>query len=126
MLDVLVPQRNLKVLASAVSCLGKIGKDLCIEADQDQLILRALNDSNSVFAAFYFKRVRTESCALHQALWKQWSVVSSMPRLGCSHSSDLIGESTGWKAGRHHAMCKSSSCVPTRPTTLSRAGGACA
>ncbi len=38
-------------------CLGRIGKDLFIEADEEQFMLRALNDAKSAFSAFTFRRV---------------------------------------------------------------------
>lgn len=56
-LDVRLSQASLKTFSNAITCLSKIGKDLFIEADHDQLVLRTLNDSKSAFSAFYLNPV---------------------------------------------------------------------
>lgn len=58
--EVVVPPRNLRVLAHAVTCLHKIGKELLIDAsknDLDETVLnfRTLNDGKSAFCRFQFE-----------------------------------------------------------------------
>ncbi|CAM9198955.1 unnamed protein product [Chrysoparadoxa australica] len=52
--EVSIPHNNLKVFAHAIQCLGKVGKELCVEAKPKELILRTLNDAKSAYAAFRF------------------------------------------------------------------------
>jgi len=59
-MDVTIPQSKLRTFAYAVQCMSKIGKELFIEADGDQLVLRTLNDARSAFTAFYFQKVRMD------------------------------------------------------------------
>lgn len=67
-MDVIIPSHNLKVLSSAVSTLGKIGKVLYIEFDPlDGLTLRALNDAKSSFCCFHFDVGFFERCAASSA-----------------------------------------------------------
>lgn len=56
-MDLKISQHNLKVFAQAVQCLAKIGKELFLEVDENQMVMRTLNDAKSAFSAFYFKRV---------------------------------------------------------------------
>ena len=46
---------NLRVLANAIQCLGKVGKELLIEADADCFVLRTLNDAKTAFVKFQFR-----------------------------------------------------------------------
>ena len=50
-----VPQQNIKIFAATVSFLSKVGNELFIEAETDCLVLRALNDAQSAFAAVYLR-----------------------------------------------------------------------
>eukprot|EP00936_MAST-01D_sp_MAST-1D-sp1_P002309 g2309.t1 len=50
-----VPQQNIKTFAATVSFLSKVGNELFIEAETDCLVLRALNDAQSAFAAVYLR-----------------------------------------------------------------------
>ena len=50
-----VATANLRVLASAIQCLGKVGKELLIEADADRFVLRTLNDAKTAFVKFQFR-----------------------------------------------------------------------
>ena len=67
-MDVIIPSHNLKILSSAVSTLGKIGKVLYIEFDPfDGLTLRALNDAKSSFCCFHFDVGFFERCTTSSA-----------------------------------------------------------
>ena len=50
-----VPQQNIRTFAATVSFLSKVGNELFIEAETDCLVLRALNDAQSAFAAVYLR-----------------------------------------------------------------------
>jgi hypothetical protein len=50
-MNCVIPGKNIKTFAQAIHFLGKIGTHLFIEADQHQLTLRSLNDSDSVFSS---------------------------------------------------------------------------
>lgn len=56
-MDLKISQHNLKTFAQALQCLAKIGKELFLEVDDNQMVMRTLNDAKSAFSAFYFKRV---------------------------------------------------------------------
>lgn len=56
-MDVTMGPKAIKAFATAIQALSKIGKDLFIEADSEQVVLRALNDSKSAFSAVYLGAV---------------------------------------------------------------------
>ena len=51
-----VADKNVRVFASSIAYLSKIGKEIAFEGSSDAVVLRALNDSRSSFAAVTFKR----------------------------------------------------------------------
>lgn len=51
-----VSNDGLKSFVNAIHAIGKIGKELCIDAEAHGLVLRTLNDSHSVMGEFGFGR----------------------------------------------------------------------
>lgn len=51
-----VADKGVRVFSSAIAYLSKIGKEIAFEGSADAVVLRALNDSRSTFAAVTFKR----------------------------------------------------------------------
>lgn len=63
-MDITIPPHNLKSFTAAITCLGKIGKDLYISFDPlDGLILSSLNEAKSAFGKFHFDSTFFERCS---------------------------------------------------------------
>ncbi|KAJ8262507.1 hypothetical protein GJAV_G00167230 [Gymnothorax javanicus] len=53
-MDSMVTGGNVKVLATAIHSLSRIGEELYLESQEDGLALRTVNSSRSAFASFHF------------------------------------------------------------------------
>ena len=63
-MDIIIPPRNLKRFTAAITCLGKIGKDLYVSFDPlDGLILSSLNEAKSAFGKFHFDSTFFDRCS---------------------------------------------------------------
>ena len=63
-MDITIPPHNLKRFTAAITCLGKIGKDLYVSFDPlDGLILSSLNEAKSAFSKFHFDSTFFERCS---------------------------------------------------------------
>jgi len=63
-MDITIPPHNLKRFTAAITCLGKIGKDLYLSFDPlEGLILSSLNEAKSAFGKFHFDSTFFERCS---------------------------------------------------------------
>eukprot|EP00986_Skeletonema_menzelii_P002189 scaffold608_cov144-Skeletonema_menzelii.AAC.9 len=63
-MDITIPPHNLKRFTAAITCLGKIGKDLYLSFDPlDGLILSSLNEAKSAFGKFHFDSTFFDRCS---------------------------------------------------------------
>ncbi|KAL7445623.1 hypothetical protein ACHAXM_009957 [Skeletonema potamos] len=63
-MDITIPPHNLKRFTAAITCLGKIGKDLYLSFDPlDGLELSSLNEAKSAFGKFHFDSTFFERCS---------------------------------------------------------------
>lgn len=63
-MDITIPPHNLKRFTAAITCLGKIGKDLYLSFDPlDGLILSSLNEAKSAFGKFHFDPTFFDRCS---------------------------------------------------------------
>ncbi|OQR91119.1 hypothetical protein THRCLA_09105 [Thraustotheca clavata] len=52
--NIILGQKQLKAFVSAITCVSKAGKEICIECDGNTITLRALNDAHSASAEITF------------------------------------------------------------------------
>eukprot|EP00984_Skeletonema_dohrnii_P004521 scaffold1600_cov79-Skeletonema_dohrnii-CCMP3373.AAC.1 len=82
-MDITIPPHNLKRFTAAITCLGKIGKDLYLSFDPlDGLVLSSLNEAKSAFGKFHFDSTFFDRCSAS-------AVVISASRSSASASSFL-------------------------------------
>jgi len=82
-MDITIPPHNLKRFTAAITCLGKIGKDLYLSFDPlDGLVLSSLNEAKSAFGKFHFDSTFFDRCSAP-------AVVVSASRSSASASSFL-------------------------------------
>eukprot|EP01097_Dermamoeba_algensis_P012152 TRINITY_DN997_c0_g1_i2.p1 TRINITY_DN997_c0_g1~~TRINITY_DN997_c0_g1_i2.p1 ORF type:complete len:434 (-),score=102.74 TRINITY_DN997_c0_g1_i2:1587-2888(-) len=53
-MECIIPGKSVRLFAKMVSCVAKIGEDLFLEATEEKVTIRTLNDSRSAFVAFHF------------------------------------------------------------------------
>ena len=60
-LQFVLVDKNIRIWAAALSSLSRVGKTVSIEWRDDEIVLRALTDTQSAFAAFHFSTTFFES-----------------------------------------------------------------
>eukprot|EP00574_Skeletonema_japonicum_P005439 CAMPEP_0201724076 /NCGR_PEP_ID=MMETSP0593-20130828/7918_1 /ASSEMBLY_ACC=CAM_ASM_000672 /TAXON_ID=267983 /ORGANISM="Skeletonema japonicum, Strain CCMP2506" /LENGTH=546 /DNA_ID=CAMNT_0048215269 /DNA_START=82 /DNA_END=1722 /DNA_ORIENTATION=+ len=98
-MDITIPPHNLKRFTAAITCLGKIGKDLYLSFDPlDGLILSSLNEAKSAFGKFQFDPTFFDRCSAPAVVVD----ASSAVRHRSSASSLFVGRGRNTTSGRNY------------------------
>lgn len=108
-MDITIPPHNLKRFTAAITCLGKIGKDLYVSFDPlDGLILSSLNEAKSAFGKFHFDPTFFDRCSAPPVVSTAASSAVSLRRRGNSNDSEDEDEDEFYDSSRY--VCR----VPVR------------
>ncbi|KAL7459688.1 hypothetical protein ACHAWC_011487 [Mediolabrus comicus] len=92
-MDITIPPHNLKRFTAAITCLGKIGKDLYLSFDPlDGLILSSLNEAKSAFGKFHFDPTFFDRCSAPPVVSPTAAAASSSSRRRGNNDGDSDDE----------------------------------